>query len=225
MYSSRASYCRSSLREIVFTEQRERGSETRGRWWKEGKVKRTVFIVWPVASIVVLFASPLFALIRPSRRSITLPRQPRSRPGLYCSHPSGNPIRRLLYSYLKYWSGEGGRQRSPSLFLPGLFTTLGHLQAAVRSPFFVEPPRPDPGGWWLLPFFSFRLRAWRNGEKSRERNERTVGMTWLEGMLLLLSSLSLSLFLSFSFSLTCKQVSMQCSLEPITIKSIRNCML
>ena len=52
MYSSRASYCRSSLREIVFTEQRERGSETRGRWWKEGKVKRTVFIVFRVAGSI-----------------------------------------------------------------------------------------------------------------------------------------------------------------------------
>jgi len=89
------------------------------------------------------------------------------------SHPSGNPIRRLLYSYLKYWRGEGGR---PSLFLPAFPTRL-----ATSS--LLSPRSPD--GTYSLsslglheevghlhPTTSPSLKA--KGAKSSERSERAT---------------------------------------------------
>lgn len=180
-----------SPREIVFAEQREGGSETRGRW-KEGKVKRTVFIVFRVAGSIdrrtFCFTPFRFDTAQSEKHypppSSSLPAWPLLQPPLRQPH---SPFTLFLSEILerRRWS------TAISLALSSRALYNPWPPPSRRSLAFLR--RPDPSGWWLLPFFSFRLRAWRNGEKSRERNERTVGMTWLEGMLLFLPSPSLSL--------------------------------
>lgn len=102
---------------------------------------RSVFIVFRVAGSIDrrTFCFSPFALIRPSLRSIipsprvaTLPSRFPRWPLRCSSHPSGNPIRRLLYSYLKSW-------REAKVVVPRSFFPLFRLASPPPSFHLVHP--------------------------------------------------------------------------------------
>lgn len=212
----------SLLSEIVFSEQREGvRSETRG-WWKEGKVKRTVFIVFRVAGSIdrrTFCFTPFRFDTAQSEKHHPPPSSSSPSLAFTAATPPATPF--AVY-FILIWNTAAAKvvdRRSPSLFLPGSLQPF----ATSKPPFarLSSSNLLDPGGW-LLPFFSFRLRPLGGRRRKILRKKRKNGGDDLVGGDAFTSSLFLSLSLSLPFSLTCKQVSMQCSaLELITIKSNR----
>lgn len=153
----------------------------------------SVFIVFRVAGSIDrrTFCLSPFALIRPGLRSIiplpppsplsiaTLPGRLPRRPLRCSSHPSGNPIRRLLYSYLKYWREA---KVVASLALSSRFSRSRLTTTLPPCPPPTAPAVFLPSGCsrrWRWPTSNFVFSQGAEGTKSSERSERETGEIWL----------------------------------------------